>query len=156
MVKVRKRKEKKRRNDIRHDISSQNMKTFHLSSSLLSNMKNASPIRPTVCVIHLPKSIKILILLLLLLLLLPSSRSSATRSRHLDLLALLGLQREDDDEQRFVRGAVLEDVSERVRTVRQQERGSRISLPGPCASRRGLFDGKEGFLSSFLSKNGGK
>jgi hypothetical protein len=118
-------------------------------------MKNASPIRPTVCVIHLPKSIKILILLLLLLLL-PSSRSRATRSRHLDLLALLGLQREDDDEQRFVRGAVLEDVSERVRTVRQQERGSRISLPGPCASRRGLFDGKEGFLSSFLSKNGGK
>ena len=66
-------------------------------------------------------SIKILILLLL-----PSgsSRSSTTRRRHLDLLALLGLQREDNDKQRFVRGAVLEDVSERVRTVRQQERGS--------------------------------
>jgi hypothetical protein len=30
------------------------MKTFHLSSSLLSNMKNASPIRPTVFVVHLP------------------------------------------------------------------------------------------------------
>lgn len=44
-------------------------------------------------------------------------------SRNLNLLALLGLQRKDDDKQRFVRGAVLEDVSERVRTVRQQERG---------------------------------
>jgi hypothetical protein len=75
---------------------------------------------------HPDRSIKILILLRLLLLL-ASSRSAATRDRHLDLLALLGLQREDDDKQRFVRGAVLEDVSERVRTVRQQERGQKLA-----------------------------
>lgn len=57
-------------------------------------------------------------------------------------LAILGLERENDDEQRFVRGAVFEHVSERVRTLRQQER-VKISLP--CTQMKIEKEKKRGF-----------
>jgi hypothetical protein len=43
---------------------------------------------------------------------------------HGSLLAVLGLERNDNDEQRLVCSTVLHDVSDGVRTMRQQERGT--------------------------------